>query len=71
MKFSVIIPARNEQAFIADCLKSIHRAARSYPEQVQTIVVINRCSDDTEEISRSSDALFVTSMNQYGVRWEF
>jgi glycosyltransferase involved in cell wall biosynthesis len=54
--FSVIIPARNEELFIAGCLQSIRVAAASYVGQVEVIVVLNRCTDKTEEIAHSFGA---------------
>jgi glycosyltransferase involved in cell wall biosynthesis len=55
-KFSIIIPARNEEAFIGRCLDSIVVARTPYPSQVEIIVAINRCTDRTEEIARSYGA---------------
>lgn len=49
--FSVIVPARNEERFIGPCLESIQVAAAAYPDQFEVIVVLNRCSDRTEEIA--------------------
>jgi glycosyltransferase involved in cell wall biosynthesis len=54
--FSVIIPARNEEHFIGQCLESIRLAATPYQGQVEVIVVLNRCSDKTEEIARAFGA---------------
>jgi glycosyltransferase involved in cell wall biosynthesis len=56
-KFSIIIPARNEEAFIGRCLDSIVVACTPYPSQVEIIVAINRCTDRTEEIARSYGAI--------------
>ena len=56
-KFSIIIPARNEEAFISRCLDSIVVAGTPYPSQVEIIVAINRCTDRTEEIARSYGAI--------------
>jgi glycosyltransferase involved in cell wall biosynthesis len=50
-KFSIIIPARDEERLIGGCLESIHVAAATYPNQFEVIVVLNRCSDRTEEIA--------------------
>ncbi len=50
-KFSVIIPARNEERYIGQCLESIGTAAAPYPGEAEVIVVLNRCSDRTEEIA--------------------
>lgn len=50
--FSVIIPAHNEEKYIGKCLEAIQTAAQKVrPEQVQTIVVANRCTDDTAKIA--------------------
>ena len=55
-RFSVIIPARNEERFIGRCLESIRLAATPYRDQLETIVVLNRCSDKTEEIAHGFGA---------------
>jgi glycosyltransferase involved in cell wall biosynthesis len=55
-RFSVIIPARNEERFIASCLESIQVAATPYQNEVEVIVVLNRCSDKTEEIAHGFGA---------------
>lgn len=56
-KFSVIIPARNEEGFIGRCLDSIVVASKPYASQVEIIVAINRCTDRTEEIARFYGAI--------------
>ena len=56
MRFSVIIPARNEEAFIERCLRSIQIAAEPFEQDVETVVVLNRCTDQTEEIAKSYGA---------------
>jgi glycosyltransferase involved in cell wall biosynthesis len=56
-KFSIIIPARNEETFISRCLDSVVAASKSYPSQIEIIVAINRCTDRTEEIARSYGAI--------------
>src|SRR5580765_54245 len=55
-KFSVVIPARDEERLIGACLESIQAAAASYPEQLEIIVVLNRCSDRTAEIAHAFGA---------------
>jgi glycosyltransferase involved in cell wall biosynthesis len=57
--FSIVIPARNEERWIGGCLESIRVAAQPYPGQVEIIVVVNRCSDRTEEIARTFGSLIV------------
>ncbi len=59
MKFSIVIPARDEEKLIGRCFDSIERAARPYPGEVEVIVVINRCTDSTEAIARSRGAKIV------------
>jgi glycosyltransferase involved in cell wall biosynthesis len=55
-RFSVVIPARNEERFIAGCLESIQQAAKDHPGQLEIIVVLNRCTDRTEEIAHAFGA---------------
>jgi glycosyltransferase involved in cell wall biosynthesis len=57
VKFSIVIPARNEETYLGACLDSIAAAARPYPGQVEIIVALNRCTDRTEEIARAHGAL--------------
>ena len=59
VKFSIVIPARDEERYIGKCLESIGEASKSYPNQVEIIVVINRCTDRTEEIARAHNAMIV------------
>lgn len=59
MKFSVLVPAHNEEAYLGACLASIEAAARPYPGDVETIVALNRCTDRTEELARSHGAVIV------------
>ncbi|EFI70238.1 glycosyl transferase, group 2 family protein [Lysinibacillus fusiformis ZC1] len=40
VKFSVIIPAHNEEKYIGGCLESIVQAAQLYKDQVEVIVVL-------------------------------
>ena len=56
VRFSVVIPARNEERYIGRCLESIRIAAKPYPGQVEVIVVLNRCCDQTEEIAHAFGA---------------
>jgi len=59
IKFSIIIPAYNEENFITKCLDSIVTASASYKNQVEVIVVLNRCTDRTEEIALSYGCIIV------------
>lgn len=56
-KFSIIIPARNEEALLHRCLDSIVVAGKPYPSQVEIVVAINRCTDRTEAIALSYGAI--------------
>ena len=50
--FSVIIPAHNEENYIAKCLRAVREAEQqAAPGKVQVIVVANRCTDRTAEIA--------------------
>ncbi len=59
IKFSIIIPARNEQDYIKRCLDSIKAASAPYKNQVEVIVVLNRCTDRTEEIALAYNCVIV------------
>ncbi len=59
MKFSVIIPARDEEANLPGCLDSIEAAAQPFPAEVEVVVVANRCLDHTEEVALSRGAVVV------------
>lgn len=50
---SIVIPAYNEEAVIADCLDSVYN--QTLPNREYEVVVVNNCSTDkTEQIARSS-----------------
>ena len=59
MKFSVVVPARDEEDWIGGCFDSIAAAASSGSRDVETIVVLNRCTDATERIARERGAVVV------------
>lgn len=59
MKFTVVVPARDEEVRIGTCLRSIITAAAPFPDDVEIIVVVNRCTDRTEEIARGFGARIV------------
>ncbi|MEO5916855.1 MAG: glycosyltransferase [Luteolibacter sp.] len=56
---SLIVPAHNESAFLPSCLEAARQAAERAGILVETIVVLNRCTDDTEEIARHHGCLIV------------
>ncbi len=59
MRFSILVPARNEEAFLPACLESIRAAATHCPDEVEVIVALNRCTDRTEEIAQTLGAVLV------------
>jgi glycosyltransferase involved in cell wall biosynthesis len=56
-RFSVVIPALNEEAVLADCLGAL--AAQTYPGPVEVIVVDNGSTDRTAELARRHGARVV------------
>ncbi len=58
-RFSILIPARNEEKYLPGCLEAVARAATPFPEQVEVIVTVNRCTDRTEEIAVAHGARVV------------
>jgi glycosyltransferase involved in cell wall biosynthesis len=58
-RFSILIPARNEENYLPKCLDSIKMAATPFPDQVEIIVALNRCTDHTEEIAQHYGATVV------------
>lgn len=59
IKFSIIIPAHNEEKYIGKCLESISKASKLFENQVEVIVVLNRCTDRTEEIALSYNCITI------------
>lgn len=59
MKFSVVIPARNEERTLPAALDSIAAAAARAAVEVETIVVINRCEDRTAEVAAAHGCVVV------------
>lgn len=58
-KISVIIPAHNEEKYIGKCLDSISTAKSNRDFSVEIIVALNRCTDHTEDIAKSYQAITV------------
>jgi glycosyltransferase involved in cell wall biosynthesis len=57
---SIIIPARNEEEHLPLCLESIRLSARQAGISPEVIVVLNRCTDRTEEIACSYGCIVVS-----------
>ena len=60
MRFSVLIPVHNEAAFLERCLASVQKAATPFPDDVEIIVCLNRCTDASEAIARSAGTRIVS-----------
>jgi glycosyltransferase involved in cell wall biosynthesis len=58
-RITLVIPAHNEAAFLPDCLEAASGAARQIREHVEVVVVLNRCTDATEEIAVSHGCVIV------------
>lgn len=54
--FTVVIPAHNEEKYVARCISSVKSAAKCYGGPVQIIVVCNRCTDRTADIAQKHGA---------------
>ena len=50
-RVSVVIPAHNEEKYVARCIRSVRRAADNYGGEVEIVVVCNRCTDRTAQIA--------------------
>lgn len=58
---TVVIPAHNEEKYVARCIKSVKKAADYYGGKVEIIVVCNRCTDGTEELALKHGAKVITN----------
>ena len=58
-RISLIIPAHNEAAFLPSCLAAVGRASERVAGGVEIIVILNRCSDETEQIARDHGCAIV------------
>ena len=70
VKFSIIIPAHNEEKYIRKCLDSIAKASEAYKEQTEVIVVLNRCTDKTEEIAKSYNCVTLKNNDKTYLKFE-
>ena len=64
IKISIIIPAHNEEQYIGKCLESILKASEPFKNQVEIIVVLNRCTDRTEEIAKSYNCIVLKNSDK-------
>lgn len=64
MSVSIIIPAYNEAAMIADVVRSARDAAKAIDDEVEIIVVNDASSDDTAAIAEAAGAKVVHANNR-------
>lgn len=75
-KFSVVIPAHNEEKYIGRCLRAVISASKYVkPDLTEIIVVANRCTDKTCAIAKHygakvlvNDAKCIAAVRNTGVR---
>lgn len=48
---SVVVPAHNEERYLPRCLAAMSASAQQGGLRVETIVVLNRCTDATEQVA--------------------
>ena len=53
---SVVIPAHNEERYIARCIESVMTSAALAAQCVEVVVALNRCTDRTASIAQSLGA---------------
>lgn len=56
-RFSIVVPAHNEEALLERGLAAIHAAVRASGSTAEVIVVANRCVDRTEAIAAANGAI--------------
>lgn len=58
-RISLVVPAHNESGFLPSCLEASRQAGERAGVPVETIVVLNRCTDDTENIARRHGCVII------------
>ena len=53
-RIGVVVPAHNEERFLAGCLTALRAAARLVPVPVTIVVVLDDCTDGSREACRQS-----------------
>lgn len=61
MRFSVVVPAHNEELLLPHGLAAIAAAAARSSGEVEVIVVANRCTDATARLAQDAGAVVVES----------
>ena len=63
-RFSIIVPARNEEALLGQGLAAIQDAIRRSGSSAEVIVVANRCTDGTEAVATAGGAVVVRDQSR-------
>ncbi len=58
-RISLVIPAHNEADFLPACLEAARLATERADEVIEIVVVLNRCTDETEAIARRHSCVIV------------
>ncbi|MCB0325164.1 MAG: glycosyltransferase [Bdellovibrionales bacterium] len=58
-QFSILIPARDEEKNIGSCIEAVMRSAEAAAVSYEIIVILNRCTDRTEDIAREKGCRIV------------
>src|SRR5262249_15208755 len=61
VRYSVVVPAHNEQVLLPRGLRAISAAAERVSGGVEVVVVANRCTDSTADIAAAAGAVVVES----------
>ncbi len=72
---SIIIPVHNEELFLPKCLEAIKKAHHQISIPIEIVVVLNRCTDQTERIAKeagctitSNDAKNLSAIRNAGIK---
>lgn len=69
MKLSIVIPAYNEENYLAPCLAAVRVAIEQASREVEVIVVNNASTDQTKEVALSSSGVQVVDEGRRGITW--
>lgn len=69
MKLSIVIPAYNEENYLAPCLEAVRLAVKSAGKEVEIIVVNNASTDRTKEVALTYPEIRVVDEARKGITW--
>src|SRR5579884_1687849 len=67
MRLSFVVPAYNEEAYLADCLDAILKQTKDLADAVEIIVVNNASTDRTREVALSYPGVHVVDEMRKGL----